>query len=135
LDRIAHLINRGLKILPVIDNYKEIDVLDALIDNEFEIGIRIAREEEPKFEFYTSRLGIGYRNIAPFYRGVIQKNPKIILKMLHFFVNTGINDTAYYWNELNKCLNVFGRLKEDREGRDSLNIGGGVPIKNSLSFD
>ena len=135
LGKIAHLINRGLKILPVIDNYKEVEVLDALIENEFEIGIRIASEEEPKFEFYTSRLGIGYRNIAPFYRDVIQKNPKIKLKMLHFFINTGINDTAYYWNELNKCLTVYGRLKEDCKELDSLNIGGGFPIKNSLAFD
>lgn len=135
LKKIAHLINRGFKILPVIDNYKEVDVLDALIENEFEIGIRIASEEEPKFEFYTSRLGIGYRNIAPFYRDVIQKKPKIKLKMLHFFINTGINDTAYYWNELNKCLTVYGRLKEDCPELDSLNIGGGFPIKNSLAFD
>ena len=31
--------------------------------------------------------------------------------MLHFFINTGIKDTAYYWNELNKCLKVS---KNDR---------------------
>jgi len=135
LERIAHLIKRGLKILPIIDNYKEVDVLDELIDEEFEIGIRIASEEEPKFEFYTSRLGIGYRNIVPFYRDVIQKKPKMKLKMLHFFINTGINDNAYYWNELNKCLNVYGKLKAICPELDSLNIGGGFPIKNSLAFE
>jgi arginine decarboxylase len=135
LQRIADLINRGYKILPVIDNYKEVDVLNELIEGKFEIGIRIASEEEPKFEFYTSRLGIGYRNIAPFYRDVIQDHPKISLKMLHFFINTGINDTAYYWNEFNKCLNVYGRLKESCDTLDSLNIGGGFPIKNSLAFE
>lgn len=135
LNRIALLINRGFKILPVIDNYKEVDILEELIDREFEIGIRIASEEEPKFEFYTSRLGIGYRNIAPFYRDVLQKKPKVKLKMLHFFINTGIHDTAYYWNELHKCLKVYGELKEDCAHLDSLNIGGGFPIKNSLAFD
>ncbi len=135
LNRIADLINRGYKILPVIDNTNEIEVLDQLIDREFEIGIRIASEEEPKFEFYTSRLGIGYRNIVPFYRDYIADNPKIKLKMLHFFINTGINDNAYYWNELNKCLKVYGRLKEEADELDSLNIGGGFPIKNSLAFE
>jgi len=135
LHHIADLINRGFKILPVIDNYQEIDVLNNLIEKEFEIGIRIASEEEPKFEFYTSRLGIGYRNIAPFFRDVIQDHPKIRLKMLHFFINTGINDTAYYWNEFNKCLNVYGKLKENCDSLDSLNIGGGFPIKNSLAFE
>ncbi len=135
LTRIANMINKGYSLMPVIDNYKEVDVLNSLIKRPFDIGIRIASEEEPKFEFYTSRLGIGYKNIAPFYRDVIADHPKIRLKMLHFFINTGINDTAYYWNEFNKCLTVYGRLKEACETLDSLNIGGGFPIKNSLAFD
>ena len=55
--------------------------------------------------------------------------------MLHFFVNTGIRDNAYYWSELNKCLRVYCELKKEAPELDSLNIGGGFPIKNSLSFD
>lgn len=55
--------------------------------------------------------------------------------MLHFFINTGIKDTAYYWNELNKCLGIYYELKKICPELDSLNIGGGFPIKNSLAFD
>ena len=55
--------------------------------------------------------------------------------MLHFFINTGIRDTAYYWNELLKCLKVYIQLKKVCPTLDSLNIGGGFPIKNSLAFD
>ncbi len=99
------------------------------------LGIRIASEEEPKFEFYTSRLGIGYKNIVPFYNREIKENPKVTLKMLHFFINTGIRDTAYYWNELQKCMKVYVNLKKECPSLDSLNIGGGFPIKNSLAFD
>jgi arginine decarboxylase len=47
--------------------------------------------------------------------------------MLHFFINTGINDTAYYWNELVKCIKVYIALKKECPGLDSLNIGGGFP--------
>src|SRR5690606_39676942 len=92
-------------------------------------------EEEPKFEFYTSRLGIGYKNIVPFYRKQIQENKQLELKMLHFFINTGIRDTAYYWNELTKCMKVYINLKKECPTLDSLNIGGGFPIKNSLGFN
>ena len=105
------------------------------IDGDYKIGIRIASEEEPKFEFYTSRLGIGYRNIVPFYEDQIKGNDKVELKMLHFFINTGIGDNAYYWNELSKCLKVYVRLKKICPSLDSLNIGGGFPIKNSLAFE
>jgi arginine decarboxylase len=55
--------------------------------------------------------------------------------MLHFFINTGIRDNAYYWNELHKCLKVYVSLKKICPSLDSLNIGGGFPIKNSLVFD
>jgi len=136
IDNIAHLINGGHKnCIPILDNYEELPLLTGQIKKKFKVGIRIASEEEPKFEFYTSRLGIGYRNILPFYRQQIESNPQVELKMLHFFINTGINDTAYYWNELQKCMKVYVALKRECDTLDSLNIGGGFPIKNSLAFD
>ncbi|HUH47633.1 MAG TPA: hypothetical protein VLZ54_10805, partial [Arenibacter sp.] len=136
ISNIARLINSGHRnCIPIIDNYEEIDLLSDAINDTFKVGIRIASEEEPKFEFYTSRLGIGYKNIVPFYENQIRDNDKVELKMLHFFINTGIRDNAYYWNELVKCLKVYVRLKKICPSLDSLNIGGGFPIKNSLAFD
>jgi len=136
ITNIADLLNGGHKnCVPIIDNYEEIDLLTEEINDPFKIGIRIASEEEPKFEFYTSRLGIGYKNIVPFFNKKVKDNPQVELKMLHFFINTGIRDTAYYWNELNKCLKVYIDLKKVCPSLDSLNIGGGFPIKNSLAFE
>ncbi len=136
ITNIARLINEGHRnCIPIIDNYEEIDLLSNEINDDFKVGIRIASEEEPKFEFYTSRLGIGYKNIVPFYENQIRDNDKVQLKMLHFFINTGIKDNAYYWNELLKCLKVYVKLKKICPSLDSLNIGGGFPIKNSLVFD
>ena len=133
---IAGLVNSGhKKCIPIIDNYEEIDLLNEAIDGSFDIGIRIASEEEPKFEFYTSRLGIGYKNIVPFYNRAIAGNKDVRLKMLHFFINTGIRDTAYYWNELLKCLRVYTQLRKICPTVDSLNIGGGFPTKSSLAFN
>jgi arginine decarboxylase len=136
IENISNLINEGFEnTIPIIDNKFEIDQLDKNITRKCKIGIRIASEEEPKFEFYTSRLGIRYNDIIPFYEEKIKNNPKFQLKMLHFFINTGIKDSAYYWNELSKCVNLYCQLKQICPELDSLNIGGGFPIKNSLSFD
>lgn len=133
---IAGLVNKGIKnCIPIIDNYEELDLLTAATKKKFNVGIRIASEEEPKFEFYTSRLGIGYKNIINFYKNQLDGNDQVNLKMLHFFINTGIRDNAYYWNELHKCLRVYVQLKKLCPTLDSLNIGGGFPIKNSLQFD
>ncbi|MFZ9032074.1 MAG: arginine decarboxylase [Robiginitalea sp.] len=136
VDNVARLINNGqVNCIPILDNYEELSLLSEKIETPFKVGIRIASEEEPKFEFYTSRLGIGYKDIVPFYESQIRDHPKVELKMLHFFINTGIRDNAYYWNELLKCMKVYVRLKKICPSLDSLNIGGGFPTKNSLAFD
>ena len=135
IDNISMMLNKGyINTIPVLDSKTEFDLLDKNIQTKCKIGIRIASEEEPSFEFYTSRLGIRYNDIIPFYEKKIKENPKFELKMLHFFINTGIKDTAYYWNELAKCVSVYCDLKKICPELDSLNIGGGFPIKNSLSF-
>lgn len=131
---IGRLANRGFHVVPIIDNMAEIYALDEVIEGPCDIGIRIAAEEAPKFEFYTSRLGIGYKDIIPFYMRNISKQKKFRLKMMHFFINTGITDTAYYWNELTKCVNVYCDLWKLCRTLDTLDIGGGLPIKNSLNF-
>ena len=136
IENIAEIVNDGHKnCIPIIYNYEEISLLNEKVNGNYKIGILIASEEEPKFEFYTSRLGLGYKNIVPFYNKEIKDQEKVELKMLHFFINTGIRDNAYYWNELRKCLNVYVALKKICPTLDSLNIGGGFPIKNSLAFD
>lgn len=136
IDNISAMLEKGfVNTIPVLDSKKEFDLLDKNIQTKCNIGIRIAAEEEPRFEFYTSRLGIRYNDVLPFYQEKIKNNPKFELKMLHFFINTGINDTAYYWNELTKCVNLYCDLKKISPELDSLNIGGGFPIKNSLSFE
>ena len=136
VENIAQLVNDGFSnTIPVLDNKEELELFEDSFTKKCKVGIRIACEEEPKFDFYTSRLGIRYNDIVDFYKAKLRNSKKFQLKMLHFFINTGIKDTAYYWNELSKCMNVYCELKAICPELDSLNIGGGFPIKNSLNFE
>jgi len=135
IEGIQTLINMGFSnVTPILDNKFELDLLLKDFDKKFKIGIRIASEEEPKFDFYTSRLGIRYKDIIPYYKNHIAANPQVELKMLHFFINTGIKDTAYYWNELSKAVNLYCELQKVCPTLDSLNIGGGFPIQTHLDM-
>lgn len=135
VENIQNLINSGFSnVIPILDNKFELDLLLKDFDKKFKVGIRIAAEEEPKFAFYTSRLGIRYSDIIPYYRNVIRKSKQVSLKMLHFFINTGIKDTSYYWNELNKAVELYCELRKECPDLDSLNIGGGFPIQAHLDF-
>jgi len=133
---ICELINDGFNVIPVLDHLDEIDYYKkhAKVD-KVNLGIRISTEEEPSFTFYTSRLGIRDSEILDFYKQKIEPNTKFNLKLLHFFINTGIKDTIYYWTELNKCLSIYKELREICPSLNSLNIGGGMPIRTSLGFE
>ncbi len=136
LKNIQRLIeNDFVNTIPILDNLYEIDYYTETIKKPINLGIRIATEEEPKFSFYTSRLGIRYDDVLSLYTEKIKPKKNLKLKMLHFFINTGINDTAYYRNELNKCIQLYCKLKKINPDLQFLNIGGGLPIKNSLSFE
>ena len=136
VENIQNLMRLGFNnVIPILDNKFELDLFEPTEDFKFNVGIRIAAEEEPKFDFYTSRLRIRYNDIIPYYQEKIQNNPHVGLKMLHFFINTGIRDTAYYWNELTKAVNLYCELKKICPELDSLNIGGGFPIQAHLDFE
>ena len=110
--------------------------LKRSVKQPFKVGIRVAAEEEPSFPFYTSRLGIRPKDILEFYVDEIEGyEDKFQLKMLHIFLNKGIKDDIYYWSELNKIINLYCQLKKICPELDSINIGGGFPIKHSLGFD
>lgn len=137
INRICELIQSDYtRVLPIMDNKDELDSFrDKLGDREFNIGLRMATEEEPDFEFYTSRLGIRSSEILSYYVHHVQPFPKVKMKMLHFFVDTGIKDSVYYWTELKKGIKTYCALKKLCPDLEAINIGGGLPIRNSLSFD
>ncbi len=132
---VGDLINDGFhNCVPILDNLNELNAYEERIDGEFKVGIRVASDEEPNFAFYTSRLGIRYSDILNYYKERIQGS-KAKLTMLHFFINTGIKDSAYYWSELSRFMYTYCELKKICPDLNSIDIGGGFPIKNNLFFE
>lgn len=134
--KMADFVNRGFKnLICVLDNPDELGLLEKHATHPMNIGIRIATEEEPGYFVYTSRLGMSSKLIADLYTQKIKSNPNFTLKMLHFFVNSGIRDTTYYWSELTRLVNVYCDMKELCPSIDTLDIGGGMPIYTSLGVE
>jgi len=136
IEGVADLLEDGFtNLITILDSKEELNALQSAWSGKHKIGIRIAAEEEPNAEFYTSRLGIRYNEIIDFYKNEIKTNENFELKMLHFFINTGIKDTAYYWSELQKNINLYCELKKLCPELDYLDIGGGFPIRTKLDFN
>lgn len=135
VQNIVDLLDDGFNCVPILDNLGEIDGYLRSKAECINLGIRMAADEEPNFEFYTSRLGVRYNDVNRLYEEKIQPNAKFKLKMLHFFINTGVRDTAYYWSELSRFVYKYCELKKICPELDSIDIGGGFPIKTSLQFE
>lgn len=120
----------------VLDSPKELNKVVKLAGNhKVKIGLRMAIDEEPQSAYYTSRLGIRHTEIINYFNTKIKDKPNLELKMLHFFVDSGIKDSLYYWGEFNKALKIYTELKKECKTLDSLNLGGGFPIRNNLGFE
>ncbi|KAF1919460.1 hypothetical protein BDU57DRAFT_142460 [Ampelomyces quisqualis] len=65
------------------------------LEERINVGIRIATNEDSSKQYYTSRLGIRYEFKTLFHTTIRHSN-KFRLKMLHCFVDSGINDTHLY---------------------------------------
>ncbi|TAJ15518.1 arginine decarboxylase [Marinilabiliaceae bacterium JC017] len=136
LHKIAQLHNKGFtNLIVVLDSVNEIDRLLPLINGKIKIGIRMAIDEEPQSAYYTSRMGIRATEVINLYNEKIKDNDKVELRMLHFFVDSGIKDTLYYWGLFQKALSLYAELKTQCETLHAINLGGGLPIRNNLGFD
>lgn len=122
-------------LICVLDNPNEFDLMEQKAKGPMQLGIRIATEEEPNFLVYTSRLGMSHKRILDLYQQKIAQDSRFQLKLLHFFVNSGIRDTTYFWSELTRLVNVYCDVKEVCPELEILDIGGGMPIYTSLGVE
>lgn len=135
VNNMYQLVEEGFSnLIAVLDNPEEIEKYKAH-SGKMNLGVRIATEEEPNYSFYTSRLGMSSKKVLDLVKNQIKEDPRFNLKMMHFFINTGIKDTTYYWAELVRLINVYCDLKEVCPELNTLDIGGGMPIYTSLGVE
>lgn len=137
LAKILNLQEIGFKNnIIVLDSINELKRIEKLAGGvKIKIGIRMAINEESQSSYYTSRLGIRHNDILKFYMENIKDKENLELKMLHFFVDSGIKDSLYYWGEFQKAMKLYVDLKKQCNTLDSFNLGGGFPIRNHLGFE
>jgi arginine decarboxylase len=120
-------------VLDSIDEFRRLVKIKS--KSKINIGLRMAVNEEAQSAYYTSRLGIPSSKIISFFKEHIRNNNNYDLKMLHFFVDSGIKDTPYYWGEFQKALKLYVELKKESKSLNSFNLGGGFPIRSHLGFE
>lgn len=133
---IVDMVHDGFhNIIPVLDNREEFNFYHSELEEPCNLGIRLATEEPPNSSFYTSRLGLKADEILDFYTTRIADHPHFKVSLLHFFVHTGIQDSPFFWSELRKFVNLYCKFRKINPHLNLLDIGGGLPFRNSLEFE
>lgn len=124
-------------IIIVFDNKDEIELLDTLVQEweKCKVWLRVATEDEPNTDIYTSRLGTKSKDIIDLYTKKIEPNTKFVFSVLHFFINTKIKDTSYYRSELSRIVWLYCDLKRLSKTLQYLDIGWWFPIATGLNFE
>lgn len=136
IQKIATLQKEGFtNSFIILDSKKELEKLQKVIKTPIRIGVRMAIDEESQSTYYTSRMGIRASEIIDYYNTDIKPRKNVTLEMLHFFVDTGIKDTMYYWSTFINAMKLYANLKKNCDTLNAINIGGGLPIRNNLGFE
>ena len=139
LEKIFALRKAGFeKSVIVLDSKRELERVTEFAKQAkvvAKIGVRMAIDEEPQSAYYTSRLGIRHTELFDFVEQEILPNEYVELTMMHFFVDSGIKDSLYYWGEFQKAMKLYARIKAIVPTLGALNMGGGFPIRNNLGFE
>ena len=139
LQKIARLNQDGFyNSILILDSKSELQRVKKYAQNlekPLKIGIRMAIDEEPQTAYYTSRLGIRANEVLDFYFDEIEGDDTISLKMIHFFIDSGIKDNMYYWGEFQKAMKLFVEMKQACPSIKAIDLGGGFPIRNNLGFE
>lgn len=132
---ILDLIKRGYRnIIPILDHLEEFDFYEQYARNTLNAGIRIASGDRNEAQPFTSRLGIRKEEVIPFYKAKIADSKHIRITTLHFFTDAGLSDSTFYWEELEKNVTLYCKLKTINPHLSALDIGGGMPFMDSFDF-
>ena len=133
---IADMLHDGFEnVIPILDNKDELGFYEHELEVPCSLGIRMATEDSPEGSFYTSRLGMREDEIIPFYMERLSNHPSMKLRLLHFFIRTGIQDSPTFWSELRRLASLYCQLKRVNPDLQMLDLGGGLPFRNSLGFE
>ncbi len=120
LELIDELLRNDLKIIPIIEDLHEYELLKAF---RGDVGIRIDLDVsvDSHWDKRINRFGLLPREILRL--GKIKN-----LKILHYHVGSQIEQPKHILDTVKRAMQFYVRLQKINPSLDTLDIGGGMPI-------
>lgn len=120
LSLINELRQRGLLIIPIIEDYNELDEFKKF---KGEVGIRINMDIRVGGHWDKKFNRFGFTEEEIFKLGRIKN-----LSILHYHLSSQIEKIEGITKPLRKAIQIYAKLKEKNPSLDTIDIGGGAAI-------
>ena len=141
VSNIKWLLNKGINVIPVIENEEEFDLLKELDNYCINVGIRynsdfearlIKNDFESRDEF-DNRFGFTEDEIFRIAEK-ISNTSNLKLKVFHFHFGGTITNIDNYIKGFSNIFELFCKLQKEFKTFEYFDFGGGFPVKYSLTY-
>jgi|GEM_PF-48072 len=140
ISSITYLLDKGINVIPVIENSKEFELL-AQVDRPINVGLRYNSDFESRLikndfktqDEFDNRFGfneVGLNEMA----AKIKSSKNLTLKLLHFHFGGTISSIPNYIKGFSNIFEKYCKLKKKYDSLEYFDFGGGFPIKYSLTY-
>jgi len=117
---IEELRNKGLIIIPIIENDHELDRLKKF---KGEVGVRVNLDVKIDAHWDKKYNHFGFEEEELLKIGKIRN-----LSMLHYHISTQNEKVEGFIKPLKRAISLYAKLKENNPNLDTINFGGGMPV-------
>ena len=138
---LKKLLDKGINVMPVIENIKEYELLSKLKSYKINVGIRYNSDFEARLiknDFITedefdNRFGFDESGVYEIAKK-INESENLVLKIFHFHFGGTITNIDNYIKGYANIFNIYCKLKQVYNSLEYFDFGGGLPVKYSLDF-
>ena len=141
ISTLKQLLDKGIDVVPIIENEQEFEMLESLGNYNINVGIRynsdfesrIIKNEFAKDDEYDNRFGFDkddYMVMA----NKIKKSKHLNFIVMHFHFGGSITNIDNFIKGYSNIVDFYCQLRKSHKELSYLDFGGGFPVKYSLTY-
>jgi len=138
---LISLLKKGINVVPIIENEREFELIKNIVGFKINVGLRYNSDFESRLIKNSFNRGDELDNRFGFdadkleiMATKIDKQPNLILKVLHFHFGGSITVIDNYIKAFSNIMDTYCTLKKKHQTLEFFDFGGGFPVKYALSY-
>ena len=142
VENIKLLLEKGINVIPVIENREEFELVKSLTDYKINVGLRYNSDFEARLikndfvsgDEFDNRFGFSEEDMFEMAE-LISNTENLSLKLFHFHFGGTITNIDNYIKGFANIFELYCRMKQKYDSLEYFDFGGGFPVKYALTYE